>query len=105
MIEQHSLKMVALPDEVNLKSPALADLYRTATVQVTGKKPGEMITQSGEPIIYSVTIPQNAAQPPGRRGLRGPAALARGPGDHGRQRPRPAATWRWSTTPRLCRSR
>ena len=64
VIQQHSLKMVALPDQVNLKSPALADLYRTATVQVTGKKPGEIVAQTGEPIIYSVTIPRDAPNRP-----------------------------------------
>lgn len=60
VIQQHGLKRIALPEQVNLKSPALAELYRTATVQVTGKKPGELVAQSGEPIVYSVTIPQNA---------------------------------------------
>jgi len=30
VIEQHKLKMVSLPSEVNLSSPAMADCYRTA---------------------------------------------------------------------------
>lgn len=61
VIDQHGLKWISLPDEVNLKSPALAELYRTATLQVTGKKPGELVPLSGEPIVYSVTIPRTAA--------------------------------------------
>jgi len=60
VIQQHKLSMVALPGEVSLKSPALEKLYQTATVQVTGKKPGELVTQKGEAIVYSVTIPRNA---------------------------------------------
>ncbi len=57
---QHNLKMVLLPDEINLKSPAKTELYKTATVRLSGKKNGEFIRQSGEAIIYSVTIPRNA---------------------------------------------
>jgi molybdate/tungstate transport system substrate-binding protein len=57
---QHGLKLILLPDEVNLKSPKLGPLYRTATVQVTGKRPGSFITRQGEPMVYSVTIPKRA---------------------------------------------
>ena len=57
---QHKLKTLLLPDEVNLKSQEMADLYKTAAVKVTGKKPGEFITKKGQPMVYSVTIPKNA---------------------------------------------
>jgi len=57
---QHGLKTVRLPDEMNLGSSAHEDLYATATVEVTGKKPGETITRKGAPIVYSITIPKNA---------------------------------------------
>lgn len=57
---QHGLKMIYLPDEVNLKSSEFAALYDTAQVKVTGKKPGEFIVRKGRKMIYSVTIPQNA---------------------------------------------
>ncbi|MCK4871098.1 MAG: tungstate ABC transporter substrate-binding protein WtpA [Phycisphaerales bacterium] len=57
---QHDLKFVTLPDEVNLKNAEFADLYSTAVIQVTGKKPGEFITRAGAPIVYGVTIPKNA---------------------------------------------
>ncbi|HDZ20353.1 hypothetical protein LCGC14_0019490 [marine sediment metagenome] len=60
---QHGLKMVLLPDEVNLRSPVLAEVYRSAAVPVTGKRPGETITRVGEPIVYSVTIPTTAENP------------------------------------------
>jgi molybdate/tungstate transport system substrate-binding protein len=58
--EQHKLKYLVLPDEVNLKNPAFADLYKTVSVEINGKKPGEKITQTGEPMIYGITIPTNS---------------------------------------------
>lgn len=57
---QHGLKMILLPDEINLKSSAFAELYSNASVRLSGKKPGEFITRTGEPMVYSVTIPKNA---------------------------------------------
>jgi molybdate/tungstate transport system substrate-binding protein len=57
---QHGLKMVLLPDEINLKSPRMASMYNTASVKITGKKVGEVITRTGEPMVYSVTICKDA---------------------------------------------
>ena len=57
---QHNLKFIILPDEVNLKNAAYADLYAAAVIEVTGKKPGEFITRRGAPIVYGVTIPVGA---------------------------------------------
>jgi molybdate/tungstate transport system substrate-binding protein len=58
--QQHNLKFLTLPDQINLKAAEHADLYDKATVQVTGKKPGEFLTRRGAPIQYSATIPQGA---------------------------------------------
>ena len=58
--EQHKLKYIMLPDEINLKKTQLRDLYRTASVKITGNTPGTFITKYGEPIVYGVTIPKNA---------------------------------------------
>jgi len=58
--EQHHLKYLTLPDEINLKNPAFADFYNTASVQLSGKEPGTFVTRTGAPIIYGVTIPSNA---------------------------------------------
>jgi len=58
--EQHGLKRLLLPDEINLRGPALAGLYGRVSVEVTGKQPGATITKKGRPIIYGVTIPRNA---------------------------------------------
>ncbi len=57
---QHGLEFIVLPDEVNLKSAGLRELYATAMVDVTGKKPGETLKRVGAPMVYGVTIPNNA---------------------------------------------
>jgi len=74
--EQHGLRMILLPDEVNLRSAALAPLYRTAAVDVTGKTPGTVITRRGESMVYSITIPKNA---PNRRAAEAWVALLLSP--------------------------
>jgi molybdate/tungstate transport system substrate-binding protein len=60
---QHELNMILLPDEINLKSSAFAKLYSTATVKLSGKTPDQFIIRKGEPMVYSVTIPKNTANP------------------------------------------
>ncbi len=57
---QHNLKYVTLPDQINLKSQAFAGEYKTASVEINGKKPGEKEVMKGEPMIYSVTMLRNA---------------------------------------------
>ena len=61
--EQHGLKCLLLPDEVNLKQPGLARWYRTAAVEVSGRTPGSVVTKRGEPMVYGVTIPRGAPNP------------------------------------------
>jgi molybdate/tungstate transport system substrate-binding protein len=58
--EQHQLKRLILPDRINLKKPELADFYKTASVDISGKKPGTKVTKRGAPMVYGVTIPRNA---------------------------------------------
>lgn len=54
--EQHHLKYVVLPDSINLKNPDLADFYKTAQVDITGKTPGSLTTKTGEPMVYGITV-------------------------------------------------
>lgn len=61
---QHGLKFVTLPDEINLGNPKLAALYKTVSVDINGKKPGEKITIIGEPMVYGITMPGNAPNKP-----------------------------------------
>jgi molybdate/tungstate transport system substrate-binding protein len=57
---QHNLKFLRLPEEINLSSPQRAKLYAMATVEITGKKPGQKVILKGAPIVYAITIPSNA---------------------------------------------
>ncbi|KJS15312.1 MAG: molybdenum ABC transporter substrate-binding protein [Peptococcaceae bacterium BRH_c4b] len=58
--EQHHMPYVKMPAEVNLGDINQADLYKQAKVDTTGKKPGEVITQIGTPIVYGVTMVKDA---------------------------------------------
>ena len=58
--QQHGAKYLVLPNEINLKTNDLADFYKQASVDISGKKPGEFITKKGAPMVYGVTIPTNA---------------------------------------------
>jgi len=57
---QHNLKYIILPEEINLKNPALSDQYKTATVQISGKQPGQQETMTGEAMVYGVTLLKDA---------------------------------------------
>jgi molybdate/tungstate transport system substrate-binding protein len=61
--EQHHARHVILPDEINLKSVEWAEFYQTASVKITGKKPGEWIKKHGAPMVYGITMPKNAPDP------------------------------------------
>lgn len=60
---QHGLQTLLLPDEINLKNPALDAWYATASIQLTGKTPSETLLQRGESMVYGLTIPANAPNP------------------------------------------
>ena len=60
---QQRLEFVCLPDEINFKDPAHAQFYSRASVRLTGKTIGTLITRVGEPIVYGVTIPKNSPNP------------------------------------------
>ena len=60
---QHGLKYITLPPEVSLKSAALADEYKKVSFKINGKKPGTFITKKGAPMVYGITVVQNAKSP------------------------------------------
>ena len=62
---QHNLKFIELPVEINLSDPSMAELYKTATLDIRGNKPDETIRVTGEYINYSMTIPFNAVNKDG----------------------------------------
>jgi len=61
--EQHKMKYVVLPDEVNLKSNKFKELYKTVSVEISGKKPGEKIVKKGKPMVYGITLSKTAKYP------------------------------------------
>ncbi|MBW6491777.1 MAG: tungstate ABC transporter substrate-binding protein WtpA [Lentimicrobium sp.] len=60
---QHKLPFVELNDSINLSQAYLHNWYKSVDVVVSGNKPGDKITQSGEAMIYGLTIPNNAQNP------------------------------------------
>jgi molybdate/tungstate transport system substrate-binding protein len=58
--EQHHTPFVQLPAQINLGSPAYANFYKQAMVKISGKKPGTFVEKHGAPMIYGLTIPNNA---------------------------------------------
>jgi len=61
--EQHGLPYMTLPDAINLGNPGLEEHYAGVTVNITGSKPGDTLTMKGEPMIYGVTLIQDAPNP------------------------------------------
>jgi molybdate/tungstate transport system substrate-binding protein len=61
---QHGLKYLVLPEEINLRNPALAAQYALASTEINGSEPGKKVTVRGEPMIYSVTILRDAPNKP-----------------------------------------
>ena len=66
--EQHGLKYITLPEAVSLKSANLANDYKKATFKINGKKPGTWITKKGGPMVYGITVAQNAKSPVNKEG-------------------------------------
>ncbi|HSM17850.1 MAG TPA: extracellular solute-binding protein [Gemmatimonadales bacterium] len=61
----HGLPFVALPPEVTLGDPALADWYKNATVRLPGATLAgrDSLDLRGAPIAYALTIPRDAPHP------------------------------------------
>jgi molybdate/tungstate transport system substrate-binding protein len=58
------LESVALPPEIDLSDPRLAERYATASVRLPGPRlAGDSVEFRGEPIIYALTIPKAAPHP------------------------------------------
>jgi len=55
--KQHGLKYLELPETIDLSSANYEDLYKTVKIQKT------TTTSTGKPIVYGLTIPNNAPNP------------------------------------------
>jgi molybdate/tungstate transport system substrate-binding protein len=62
---QHELKYLTLDDHINLGNQQFDDYYKQAEVKVTGKKPGQWITRTGQSCTYGVTLVNSAPNPEG----------------------------------------
>ncbi len=60
---QHQLPFLTLPDSINLGNPALAQWYNSVSTNINGNKPGETSKQTGEAMVYGLTIPKNSPNP------------------------------------------
>ena len=60
---QHRLEYVRLPDSLNLRDSALNDWYSQARTQTRGTLPGETISETGEAVVYGITIPHKSENP------------------------------------------
>ena len=60
---QHGLKYVTLDKHLNLGDYTMTPYYKSAKVQVTGKKPGKFIERVGKSITYGVTMIDNGPNP------------------------------------------
>ena len=66
--QQHHLKYLTLPEEVSLKSARFGARYENASFRINGKKPGEWITKKGGPMVYGITVAENASCPGNKAG-------------------------------------
>jgi molybdate/tungstate transport system substrate-binding protein len=60
--EQQGLNYIALPEAINLGSVAYQDFYSEVSVEIQ-TTPTETQIYNGTPIVYGVTIPENAPNP------------------------------------------
>ncbi len=58
--EQHGLKYLELPPELNLGDPRLNNWYATVSTETLGARPGEKITEWGQAMVYGLTIPERS---------------------------------------------
>ena len=57
--QQHGLRYITLPAEVSLGDKQFSDAYKKASIQITGKKPGTLISKKGAAMVYGITVIEN----------------------------------------------
>lgn len=63
--QQHSLRYIELPAEIDLSDPLLDSHYAGSAVDITANSPGEKMTITGSSMLYGVTLLDSA---PNREG-------------------------------------
>ncbi len=65
--KQHNLESLLLPDSINLGNPSLSEHYASVEVDIAGKEPDSKTTLKGEPMVYGVTMLNEAPNPKAAR--------------------------------------
>lgn len=60
--QQHGLSYLRLPPELNQGDADLKEWYARVSTQTLGNRPGESIIETGQPMVYGLTIPHKATQ-------------------------------------------
>lgn len=60
--EQHGLKYLSLPGEINLSEVKWDSLYSTVSVDIKGKRPGDSLTIAGSTMVYGITLIENGPE-------------------------------------------
>lgn len=60
--EQHDLDYIELPVKLNLREPEMNKWYGQAQLEVTGTSPGKTIVETGEAMVYGITVPHKSMQ-------------------------------------------
>lgn len=66
--DQHKLKYVTLPEAISLKSAKYDNVYSEVSFNIDGKKQGEVEKQIGAPMVYGLSIFENAKSPANKAG-------------------------------------
>ena len=57
---QHQLPYLKLPPQLSLGDPSLEDWYAQVSTETLGTRPGHLMTEIGEPMVYGLTIPHKS---------------------------------------------
>jgi molybdate/tungstate transport system substrate-binding protein len=63
LAENDGLRVVKLPDDIDLGNPADSAIYASVSTRVLGKAQGDTVTMRGAPILFAFTIPLGAENP------------------------------------------
>jgi len=58
--ESNGFRFIPLPPQIDLGDAARASGYATVSMKVRGSTPGQTMTVKGQPILYALTVPNDA---------------------------------------------
>jgi molybdate/tungstate transport system substrate-binding protein len=60
--QQHGLPYLQLPPELHQGDAGMHHWYARVSTQTLGSRPGERLTETGQPMVYGLTIPHKSSQ-------------------------------------------